>query len=47
MRIYGEFIAGLSCHAIAEKLTKMGIMALHLWVGRLFCCGFWGWSMVS
>ena len=23
--IYGEFIAGLSCHAIAEKLTKMGI----------------------
>ncbi len=23
--IYEEFIAGLSCHAIAEKLTKMGI----------------------
>ena len=23
--IYGEFIAGLSCHAIAEKLTRMGI----------------------
>lgn len=23
--IYGEFIAGLPCHAIAEKLTKMGI----------------------
>ena len=23
--IFGEFIAGLSCHAIAEKLTSMGI----------------------
>lgn len=24
--IFGDFIAGLSCHAIAEKLTGMGIM---------------------
>jgi hypothetical protein len=23
--IFGEFIAGLSCHAIAEKLTELGI----------------------
>ena len=23
--IFGDFIAGLSCHAIAEKLTGLGI----------------------